>query len=108
MRMDYVDALVYLKENNITKEDGSLYEFGDDIPEAPERAMTDKIGRPIMLINFPAEIKSFYMKKTAHDRRVTESVDILLPGVGEIVGGSMRIDDLVRGLDYHANCSRMS
>ncbi|KAJ9050103.1 asparagine--tRNA ligase, variant 2 [Entomophthora muscae] len=94
MRMDYVDALAYLKENNITKEDGSLYEFGDDIPEAPERAMTDKIGRPIMLINFPVEIKSFYMKKAAHDRRVTESVDILLPGVGEIVGGSMRIDDL--------------
>ncbi|KAI0233961.1 asparagine--tRNA ligase [Massospora cicadina] len=94
MRLDYVDALAYLKANNIVKEDGSFYEFGDDIPEAPERAMTDKLGRPIMLINFPVEIKSFYMKRAAHDRRVTESVDILLPGVGEIVGGSMRIDDL--------------
>ncbi len=42
-RMNYTDALVYLKENNITKEDNTLYEFGDDIPEMPERKMTDKI-----------------------------------------------------------------
>ena len=42
-RMNYTDALVYLKENNITKEDGTFYEFGEDIPEMPERKMTDKI-----------------------------------------------------------------
>jgi asparaginyl-tRNA synthetase len=42
-RMNYTDALVYLKENNITKDDNTLYEFGDDIPEMPERKMTDKI-----------------------------------------------------------------
>ena len=42
-RMNYTDALVYLKENNITKEDQTFYEFGEDIPEMPERKMTDKI-----------------------------------------------------------------
>jgi asparaginyl-tRNA synthetase len=42
-RMDYKDAIVYLKENNITKEDQTFYEFGEDIPEMPERKMTDKI-----------------------------------------------------------------
>ncbi|XP_065157625.1 asparagine--tRNA ligase, cytoplasmic [Atheta coriaria] len=100
LRMNYTDALVYLKENNITKEDGSFYEFGEDIPEMPERMMTDKIGKPIMLCRFPAEIKSFYMPRCPEDNRLTESVDVLLPNVGEIVGGSMRIwqlDELLEG-----------
>ena len=41
--MNYAEAIIYLKENDIKKEDGTYYEFGEDIPEAPERAMTDKI-----------------------------------------------------------------
>lgn len=94
LRMNYAEAIEYLKENNITKEDGSFYEFGEDIPEMPERKMTDKINKPIMLCRFPANIKSFYMSKCPEDAKLTESVDVLLPNVGEIVGGSMRIWDL--------------
>ncbi|KAL4711861.1 hypothetical protein ACJJTC_006030 [Scirpophaga incertulas] len=92
-RMAYTEAIEYLRKNNITKEDGTFYEFGEDIPEMPERKMTDAINEPILLCKFPAEIKSFYMQRCADDRRLTESVDLLMPGVGEIVGGSMRIWD---------------
>ena len=47
--MQYVEAIAWLKEHGYKKEDGTFYEIGEDIPEAPERYMTDTIGEPIML-----------------------------------------------------------
>lgn len=95
-RMDYKDAIAWLNERGIQKAEedgGGPFTIADDIPEAPERLMTDTFNCPIFLINFPKEIKAFYMKRIPGNEGFTESVDVLMPGVGEIVGGSMRMTE---------------
>ncbi|OQE16538.1 hypothetical protein PENFLA_c027G10798 [Penicillium flavigenum] len=93
-RMRYNEAIEWLNEHGILTDEGKPHTFGEDIAEAAERAMTDAIGVPIMLTHFPVALKAFYMKKDPIDPRVTESVDCLVPGVGEVVGSGMRMDNL--------------
>ncbi len=92
-RMTYAQAIECLKKFGITKDDGTYYQIGEDIPERPEREMIDKIGEPVLMIKFPHEMKSFYMSRCKDEKDLTESVDLLLPHVGETIGGSMRESD---------------
>lgn len=92
MRMSYRDAIKYLIEHDIKRKDDDTGELvdhvvGDDIAEAAERQMTDQLGVPMFLHGFPKHLKAFYMKKIAGDEDFTESCDLLMPNVGEIVGG---------------------
>jgi len=93
IRMRYSDAIDWLNQHCILNEEEKPHTLGDDIGEAAERKMTDIINKPIFLTHFPAELKAFYMKKDPANPHLTESVDLLIPGVGEIVGGSIREDD---------------
>lgn len=103
-RIKYSEAIETLREKEYKKEDGSDFELGDDIPDAAERYLLEVLGDglPIFLTHFLVEHKSFYMRKDSDDDTITESVDLLFPGVGEILGGSMRKDiheDLISGFE---------
>lgn len=92
-RMKYAEAIEHLSRRGQVKADGTLYSMGDDISSAAEKFLCDEFGGPVILHNFLAAHKPFYMKKDASCRDETESIDILFPGVGEILGGSMRCDN---------------
>ncbi|OLS25935.1 MAG: Asparagine--tRNA ligase [Candidatus Heimdallarchaeota archaeon LC_3] len=94
IRITYSDAIKMLNEKEIVKEDGSAYEYGDEITERPERQLVDALKHPVFLTKFPAEQKAFYMKRDSEDKDLTLSVDLLVPNVGEVIGGSVREDDL--------------
>lgn len=67
--------------------------WGCDLGSEHEKYMTDKvIGGPLVVYDYPKEIKSFYMKEN-EDGKTVQAMDILVPNIGELVGGSMRIDD---------------
>ena len=66
-----------------------------DLDSEHEKYMTSKVGGPLVVTDFPAKIKSFYMKpnKDEGELRTVQAMDILVPNIGEIIGGSMREDD---------------
>lgn len=91
VRISYTDAIAKLEE---AEKNGAKFEFspywGCDIATEHERYLTEKIfGCPVMVYNYPKEIKSFYMKQN-DDGKTVKAVDVLVPGIGELIGGSER------------------
>lgn len=95
----YTDAIAELEKHN-DEFDYKVY-WGCDLQTEHERYLTEKIfKRPVFVTDYPKEIKAFYMKLN-EDGKTVAAMDCLVPGIGEIIGGSQREDD------YDILCNRM-
>jgi len=91
-RIDYTDAIEILKKS------GQKFEYpvawGVDLQTEHERYLAEKhIGRPVVVMNYPEAIKAFYMRLN-DDEKTVAAMDVLAPGIGEIIGGSQREERL--------------
>jgi len=91
-RVDYTDAVDILKKSG-RKFDYAI-EWGADLQTEHERFLTEQhFGGPIVVMNYPEKIKAFYMRLN-DDKRTVAAMDVLAPGIGEIIGGSQREERL--------------
>ena len=91
-RMDYTDAITLLEKCD--KKFEFPVSWGLDLQSEHERWLAEEhVGRPIILQNYPKEIKAFYMREN-DDGRTVAAMDVLAPGIGEIIGGSQREERL--------------
>ena len=90
-RISYTEAIEILKKNN--KKFQFPVEWGVDIQTEHERYLTEVVfKKPVFVTDYPKEIKSFYMKQNA-DGKTVAAADMLVPGIGELIGGSQREED---------------
>ena len=90
-RVTYTDAIKLLEENNDNFEFKASW--GCDLQTEHERYLTEQIfKRPVFVTDYPKDIKAFYMKMN-DDNKTVAAVDCLVPGIGEIIGGSQREDN---------------
>jgi asparaginyl-tRNA synthetase len=93
VRMDYTEAIRILENLK-----GHKFEYpvswGTDLQSEHERYLAEKhVGGPVILTNYPKEIKAFYMRLN-EDNKTVAAMDVLAPGIGEIIGGSQREERL--------------
>ena len=87
MRVTHEEVIKILKESNEKFE--FTPEYGEDIAKEHEKYITEHFGGPVFIYNWPKDIKAFYMKQN-DDGKTVGAVDLELPGVGELIGGSQR------------------
>ncbi len=91
-RISYTDAIDILMKNN-DKFDYPVH-WGTDIQTEHERYLSEQIfKKPVFVINYPKEIKAFYMRMN-EDNKTVAAMDLLVPGIGELIGGSQREERL--------------
>jgi asparaginyl-tRNA synthetase len=105
MRLTYTEAIEILKNSkpNKTKKFNYLIEeWGADLQSEHERYLVEKhFKKPVILTDYPKDIKAFYMKQN-EDGKTVRAMDVLFPGIGEMVGGSQReenYDKLVKRME---------
>jgi asparaginyl-tRNA synthetase len=92
VRLTYTEAIDILKNSNHYKKKKFQFpvEWGVDLQSEHERYLVEKhFKKPVILINYPKEIKAFYMKQN-EDGKTVAAMDVLFPQIGEIIGGSQR------------------
>ena len=97
IRVSYTEAIEILKNSSANKKKKFQYpvnEWGIDLQSEHERYLVEKhFNAPVILYNYPATIKAFYMRLN-EDQKTVRAMDVLFPGIGEIVGGSQREERL--------------
>ncbi len=100
-RLTYTEAIDILKDSSHNKKKKFQYlieGWGTDLQSEHERYLVEKhFKKPVILTDYPAEIKAFYMRQNEpdeHGRKTVRAMDILFPGIGEMVGGSQREERL--------------
>lgn len=92
-RLSYTEAIEILKNSTPNKKKKFQYlidQWGVDLQSEHERFLVEKhFKKPVILYNYPAEIKAFYMRQN-EDGKTVAAMDVLFPGIGEIIGGSQR------------------
>jgi len=92
VRLDYAEAIDILRKSGVKFEYPA--EWGLDLQTEHERYLTEQhFGAPVIVMNYPTEIKAFYMR-LSEDGRTVAALDVLAPGIGEIIGGSQREERL--------------
>jgi len=92
-RITYSDAVEVLKTNNAKFE--FKVEWGTDLQKEHENFLVDHFQGPVILTDYPRDIKAFYMKQN-DDGKTVRAMDVLFPWIGEIIGGSQREENLDR------------
>jgi asparaginyl-tRNA synthetase len=99
-RLTYTDAIALLEKSNHTFEFN--VHWGVDLQSEHERYLTENVfKKPVIVYDYPKEIKAFYMKLN-NDGTTVRAMDVLVPGIGELIGGSEREDD------YHVLRNRIA
>jgi asparaginyl-tRNA synthetase len=94
-RLTYTEAIKILIDSKPNKKKQFKYpiEWGTDLQSEHERFLVEKhFKKPVILTHYPKDIKAFYMKLN-EDGKTVNAMDVLFPGIGEIIGGSQREDD---------------
>ncbi|MBT7655327.1 MAG: asparagine--tRNA ligase [Flavobacteriales bacterium] len=96
-RISYTEAIVILRNSKLNKKKKFKFpvnEWGVDLQSEHERFLVEKHFKcPVVLFDYPAQIKAFYMRLN-EDQKTVRAMDILFPGIGEMVGGSQREERL--------------